>query len=300
MALTVRKKRFIRRMLGYATNPAQVRWRVRRGLEQHYSIGGVEIALPPDHNLPFYQRRDPTYDAYAIDLLSHLAAGDQHVTVIDVGANVGDTAAAVLASHPLISVISVEGDPTFTGYLRRNVASHRERAVVVEGFVGPVGAKSSYVRAGSTGGFQQCGPDDGTPVKDWVSPESLLAMAPPEDLVVWKSDIDGFDIHVLVDHWDPIDARCDVVWFEYDSPRTLGDPDDDERLIHALAESGRALLVHDNLGRRMVELPPGGAAGLRTLSRWLHEQIEGHLVVPYLDIWAVSDRAAALLMRGDS
>ncbi|MCR4525831.1 GNAT family N-acetyltransferase [Kocuria rhizophila] len=39
-----------------------------------------------------------------------------------------------------------------------------------------------------------------------------------------------------------------------------------ERLIRALAASGRTLLVHDNLGRRMVQLPHGDSAGLRTLS----------------------------------
>ncbi|HBH56288.1 MAG TPA: hypothetical protein DDY46_06775 [Kocuria sp.] len=95
---------------------------------------------------------------------------------------------------------------------------------MVEGFVGPVGTRVSFSRAGSTGGFQ---PDEGSgehTVEDWVSPALLLEMPAPEDLVVCKSDIDGFDIHVLAHHWNAIDARCDAVWFEYDSPRTLGDP----------------------------------------------------------------------------
>ena len=68
-----------------------------------------------------------------------------------------------------------------------------------------------------------------------------------------------------------------------------------ERLIRALAASGRTLLVHDNLGRRMVQLPPGDSTGLRTLSRWLHEQVDGHVVVPYLDVWALSPEAVQLL-----
>ncbi|RKQ36838.1 hypothetical protein C1C97_004315 [Kocuria tytonis] len=151
-------------MLGYVINPVGVRWRTWRGREQHHTIGSVEIVLPPEHDLPFYQRRDPTYDAYAIGHLARLAAGDR---------------------------------------------------VVV----------------------------------DWISPESLLAIPAPYG----------------------------------------------ERLIQALAESGRTLLVHDNLGRRMVELPPGDTAGLRTPSRWLHEQVDGHVVVPYLDVRALTDRAAQLL-----
>lgn len=142
--------------------------------------------------------------------------------------------------------------------------------------MGPVGTRVSFSRAGSTGGFQ---PDEGSgehTVEDWVSPASLLEMPTPEDLVVWKSNIDGFDIHVLAHHWNAIDARCDAVWFEYDSPRTLGDTAGDERLIQALAESGR------------------------TLSYWLREQGEGHVVVPYLDVRALTERAKNVLQANYS
>lgn len=68
-----------------------------------------------------------------------------------------------------------------------------------------------------------------------------------------------------------------------------------ERLIRTLAASGCTLLVHDNLGRRMVELPPGDSSGLRTLSRWLHKQVAGHVEVPHLDVWALSPETAQLL-----
>ena len=124
-----------------------------------------------------------------------------------------------------------------------------------------------------------------------LSPRSVESETPPP----WSVRNTRFDIHVLVRHWAILDARCDVLWFEYDTPRTLGDPEDDGRLVEHLASSGRTLLVYDNLGRRMVQLPPGDSAGLRTLSGWLHQQVDGHVVVPYLDVWALSERAARLL-----
>lgn len=183
-------------------------------------------------------------------------------------------------------------------YLRRNLAPFEDRATVVEGFVGPVGDRVAYRAEGSTGGFQAAaGADDATMVQAWVSPAELLAMAGVDDCVVWKSDIDGFDIHILADHWDQIDNRCSAVWFEFDSPRTLGDRQDVTRLIELIARSGRTCWVYDNLGRRMVVLEPGSGqvAALQSLSGWLHEQIEGHVTVPYLDIWAVRSEAAQLL-----
>lgn len=297
MALTVRKKRFVRRLLGYATNPAAVKARTLLNREQTHDIGGVRITLPPDHNLPFYQRRDPTYDAYAVALLRRLSGGER-LTVIDVGANVGDTAAAVLAADPATQVISVEGNEDFLGYLRRNLAAYPERATVVAGFVGPVGERVAYRTQGSTGGFQPAVAEESdTQVQEWVSPAQLLQMVGQEDRVVWKSDIDGFDIHVLAEHWNVIDERCEAIWFEFDSPRTLGDRADVARLIELIAASGRTCWVYDNLGRRMVVLAPGEgqATALSALSEWLHEQIEGHITVPYLDVWAFRSDSAGRL-----
>ena len=46
--------------------------------------------------------------------------------------------------------------------------------------------------------------------------------------------------------------------------------------------------VFDNLGREMVRLLPGEGVrqGLTVLSTWLAQQREGHVTVPYVDIWA--------------
>ena len=126
MALNLRKKRFLARLAGYGTNPARRKLRVALGREQTHQIGGHDVVLPPSHDLPFYQRRDPTYDSYAIPVLAHLAASTSRMMVVDLGANVGDTAVAALSAADNIDVIAVEGDDTFLSYLRRNVEELRQ------------------------------------------------------------------------------------------------------------------------------------------------------------------------------
>jgi FkbM family methyltransferase len=288
MPLSVRKKRYLTRLGGYAIHPVVRRARRLVGREQTHLVGGHPLTLPPEHDLPFYQRRDPTYDTYAIEVLENVAASGGRTLVIDLGANVGDTAVAALSASPEIDVVAVEGDPRFVGYLRRNLEDFGSRATIVDAFVGPVGQATTFVRHGSTGGFGAGAADASYDVTSWVSPDELLAHAEGHDRVVWKSDIDGLDIHLLVECWSVIDGRCDVLWFEYDPVATLGDRDDVERLVDLLAGSGRWLRVYDNLGRAMVDLAPGPAtaSGLRQLTAWLFAQRNGHVTVPYVDVWA--------------
>lgn len=283
----MRKRLFIRRMAGYGTNPVGRRIRVWRDREQAHVIGGHPVVLPPAHDLPYYQRRDSTYDSYAGVLLGELARSVQRMLVIDVGANVGDTAVEALAAAPNVDVIAIEGDPGFVGYARRNLEQFGARGQVLEGFVGPVGSRVHFRANGSTGGFQGS-ESDGTEVTEWITPERLLETSGTFDEVVWKSDIDGYDIHVLVAHWETIAAACHTLWFEFDPPGTLGDRGDITTLIDLLAESGRELRIFDNLGREMVRLKPGAAVhdGLVTLTNWLMHQREGHITVPYVDVWA--------------
>jgi FkbM family methyltransferase len=292
MPLSLRRRRFLRRLAGYATNPAARRARVLMHREQHHTVAGLPLVLPPDHDLPFYQRRDPTYNAYAERLVAALGAGVERMLVVDLGANVGDTAVACLGAAPNVDVIAVEGSPAFLPWLERNTRAYGDRCRVVPSFVGPVAGVTDrgYITTGSSTGRFARAVESGESVDAFVSPADLLAGADGYEQVTWKSDIDGLDIHVLVQHWDVIDGRCDTLWFEFDPPSTLGDPDDVGRLIDLLAASGRRVEAYDNLGRRIVTLEPGPAVatGLRSLVQWLGEQRQGHVTVPYLDLWAFS------------
>jgi FkbM family methyltransferase len=294
MPLSLRRRRFLRRLAGYATNPAARRARVLLHREQHHVVAGQPLVLPPDHDLPFYQRRDPTYDAYAERLVAELAAGADRVLVIDLGANVGDTAVACLGAAPNVDVVAVEGSPGFVPWLERNTRAYGDRCRVVPSFVGPIAGVTDrgYIATGtSTGRFASSAEaGDSVDLSDFVSPGELLTSARDYDEVIWKSDVDGLDIHVLVQNWEDIDGRCDTLWFEFDPPSTLGDPGDVERLVDLLGASGRRVDAYDNLGRRIVSLEPGTAVatGLRSLVGWLAEQRSGHIAVPYLDLWAFS------------
>ena len=276
------------------------RARVLLDRDQEFVIGGYPVVLPPDSRLPYYQWRDPTYDTYAAPLLREAASGVERLTLVDVGGNVGDTAVLALSAGENIDVITVEGSAYYLDYLRRNIIPFGARVEVVEGFVGPVADGLRYRRDGGSGGFQGDGADtsNSVEVNSWVSVEALLARA-TGDLSIWKTDTDGFDIHLVSQHWDAITDVSGVVWMEYDPVGTLGPKDDIDRLIEQITASGRELHVYDNVGHHMSSASGPAASGmLRDLTEWLRARRQGFAPVLYFDLWiAEADAASRMWAR---
>ncbi len=260
------------------------------GKDRDYQIAGHDVRLPPGHLLPEFQRFAPSYDVYAGALLAEIAA-DEAVRVIDIGGNVGDTAVLALAASPNIKVTSVEGSAFFLPYLRANVAPFGGRVSVVDKFVGEPGERIAYTHNGSTGGFAASNSEGR---EDFVAPEALLDEQPIR--TVWKTDTDGYDIPLLIDHWEAIRA-CEVVWFEFDVEMTDGGLAAAARLAGLLSEDGRHILVFDNFGRFMFST--SDASALTGLASW-QVRLSGSLVpsVRYFDVWACQEKGLADRLTG--
>jgi FkbM family methyltransferase len=269
--------------------------------DQHYLIEGIQVTLPPEHRLPYFQAVFPSYDRYFLPILNALSA-TQPVLLVDVGANVGDTAIAAIQAGGDLQVVAVEGNPYFVGYLRHNAAPFADRVQVADRFAGPLNASMRYSHNGSTGSFacadgaaagtrngavgESEGAGDGAP--DWVEVSTLVK--DPSRLVIWKSDTDGNDIHLAVTNWDTLDKWCGVLWLEYDPNLTQGDPADVAELGRLLGESKRTVWFFDNVGTHMATARgPAAQSLLADLTTWLRRQRAGETAVPYLDLWAFDD-----------
>ncbi|SDR86751.1 methyltransferase, FkbM family [Nocardioides scoriae] len=283
---------FYARSVGHA---AAMRARTWLDRPQRYRIGRYAVTLPPAHRLPWFQDLFPTYDRYAASLLQQLLSGSRTPLLVDVGANVGDTTLLALDAVPQLHVVAVEGDAEFTSYLRDNTRQVASRVTVVDRFLSVRDQRPLQYRGNSsTGGFVPATDGDPLPMPTGLdlTVTELLADADRHDVVVWKSDTDGLDLTLLEQDWDIVLSTCDVVWFEWDPFLDLGGPDLLRRTADAIAATDRVVLVHDNLGRRLVTTPaPGARDVLLGLTSWLGEpSVPGETA--YLDVWLVSPRLA--------
>lgn len=235
-------------------------------------VQGVELFMPWSHMLPDYAQARPTYGQNLVELAAALARRlpprARPLRVLDVGANIGDSALQILRRVDAL-VLCVEADPYWTRFLRRNAGADpritiEEALLLVEAETG-TGLRA--VRRGGTTSFAQARDADATPSA--LSMRELRARHPEfGELRLIKSDTDGFDpalVPAAAREWR---ASSPVLFFEFDPAlaRRVGN-DDPQRVWAELAGCGYSqLAVWDNtgdpLGRLRIDQASAQAARL--------------------------------------
>ncbi|QIK75210.1 hypothetical protein [Nocardioides piscis] len=211
-------------------------------------VHGVELRLPWSHRLPDYVAVHPTYGVNIVDLAQALSDSDPApLRVLDVGANVGDTALAILARTDA-RVLCVEGDPYWLRWLELNVASD-PRVVVEPSLVSlKSDATMAPVRRGGTTRFEAAGTTGSARLR---SPGELRASHPDfAGLRLIKCDTDGYDVPLVPALAAAWGDSTPVLFFELDHRLTRLAGHDPRTLWPALTDLGYVeAAVWDNHGR---------------------------------------------------
>jgi FkbM family methyltransferase len=183
------------------------------------NVQGVSMVLPWSHRLPDYAAANPAYGQNLVELARLLATPEAPLTVLDIGANVGDSALQILHATDA-RVMCVEGDRAYLDFLRLNVGDD-PRVTIVEGLlaVGEDETSGTAVRSGGTTRFVHG--DGGGDAMPTVTTTALRDAHPAfDDLRLVKSDTDGYDtslVPAVAAAWK--EARP-VLFFEYDPELT--------------------------------------------------------------------------------
>jgi FkbM family methyltransferase len=225
-----------------------------------YRIGAVELELPLSHELPFYRNDHPEYGEAVGRIAAELGG-----PVVDVGANVGDTAAIVRA-HADVPILCIEGDDRFFAILQRNATR----------FDRPIELEHAYVDAPAWAAVER-----GRGTARVVAGQGRLrsrtlgailddhsAFAEPALL---KLDTDGMDVSILLAELELLGRLRPALFFEYD-PHLGALPIVFERLRGL---GYRDAHVYENTGE---------LARRTTLDDDIHSAYAGHAGARYADI----------------
>ena len=234
-----------------------------------FRVGGADLLLPLSHELPFYRNDHPLYGEAVGRIAARLGG-----PVVDIGANVGDTAAIVRA-HSGVPVLCVEGDDVFFRLLERN--SEQLGDVELErAFVRGSAPQSPAGRVERARGTARLVGGNGLTVPLSELLERHPRFARP---ALVKLDTDGMDVPIVMANLDLLERLRPALFLEYDPH--LGATHD---VFVALSHKGydRALMF-ENTGEYRETLELGDTERAAAL----HREYTGHGGARYVDVCAL-------------
>lgn len=213
------------------------------------SVHGRQLFMPLSHALPLYLATHPHYDSLLTRLSGYLAEKDQELICIDVGANIGDTIAAMFRADARF--LAIEPSHNYHMYLCNNWGKLAN--------VTTLDAVCSSVSATTRLHLVE---KSGTASLEFSDRSDTVSARTLDDIVdaypvyahprVIKIDTDGHDFQVIAGARKVIEQVRPIVLFECDA---FGNTKYIEDCLATLAffESVgyRSFLLYDNLGHLM-------------------------------------------------
>ncbi|MFA6990721.1 MAG: FkbM family methyltransferase [Candidatus Babeliales bacterium] len=254
-------------------------------------IGDKEILIPLDHKLDSYMTSYPRYDKALGEIARIMHEHLGHFTAIDIGANVGDSAALICKYHN-IPVLCIEGCSEFMPYLKLNATKIGTHIQIANCFVGTqsgfIDNKLMNVKNGTASMPNYF--SDETDKKHALNniktlAEILLQNKSFENAALIKIDTDGYDFSIILHSLNYFKKNMPILFLEYD-PSYNGN-NEAESAMNALWNIGyRHFLIYDNFGNFLIALHDTNS--FCDINAYLAANRKTKQVIYYFDVCAIS------------
>lgn len=215
--------------------------------DQEYKIGDYCVFLPGNHQLPTFQVSFKLYDRFLPVLARFLMSEG---SILDIGANVGDTAIALMQNCDN-EIICIEPSDEYFKYLELNVEKTNSSGQIkmIKEFVG-TGELVGNLKSNGRGSAYLLLEESGEYVKTQTL-DNLYKSTSPVSLI--KVDTDGFDFDVLLSGQLLLEKFRPILFWENEI-RDEFQLNGYRRLYSFLKNMGyEYLYVFDNFGNLILE-----------------------------------------------
>lgn len=212
---------------------------------------GRKLRMPLSHPLPCYLFANRFYDSLPERLVRYLSGSVDGLSCIDVGANIGDTIAAMYQDTG--RYLAIEPSIKYSRYLRENWGQMKNVTILETVCSSSMTVKSfQIVEKSGTAAMAFNGndvvPDSSAQTLDAIA-DNIPGFAKPD---VIKIDTDGHDFDVLAGAKNVITRAHPAVLFECDAFGRSTYVEDCLQTLDLFARAGyRSFLAYDNLGYLM-------------------------------------------------
>jgi FkbM family methyltransferase len=216
-----------------------------------FQYGAFIFKVPFSHNLPFILKTYPQYSSNLGRIAKYIQAKYTDLTLIDVGANIGDSV-FVLRGESEFPILCIEGDDYYFEILQSNVAQF-PTVFLEKAYLGQENQETNKEILRQNGTAHLVVSTKSVPI---MTLPNLLKKHPNFSLSkILKIDTDGFDGFIIRGATDFLNLAKPVIFFEYDPYFMSQQNDDGLSIFKSLRESGyQALIIYDNFGDYMLSL----------------------------------------------
>lgn len=224
-------------------------FRVFFKIDQKIYISNKKILLPPGHLLSLYNYTHKEYDKFLPKIVSGFKVTD---SIIDIGANVGDTLYRLIDSNPKLNYYCIEADEYFFKYLEKNkeLLDHnlQNNIFLIKELVGNnlIGNLSQS----STGTKRLIESNSGIKTKKL---DQIIKDHKIENIKLIKVDVDGYDYNVLFSAFEEIGRNKPDLFFEYLILNETGQTGYIELIDKLFAMGYSSWIILDNYGLVILE-----------------------------------------------
>jgi len=272
------------------------RVRIALNINIKYQYNSFFIELPAEHLLPSYQKQNKLYDRFLPHISKYLAPGS---TVVDVGANCGDTLAAMYESNPSIAFICIEPYQVFYEFLQKNVLRIKEfdKQASINTVNSLVGKYITSASLEGMGGTRRAVVDGKETSISSRSLDDILSQREVTHIRLLKSDVDGFDYDVIDSAESIIDLNAPIIYFECQFDNAIQKAGYEKTIANLEAKGYGEWVIFDNCGE--VVLHTSDIQIVNQLLDYVWRQNTGHSTrtIYYYDILAVTKKDSVLMER---
>ncbi len=228
-------------------------WTLTRQRKGKYEIGKYEIEIPPNFALPMYQNNNKLYDRFLPVLAKKLTCNKS--IIIDVGANIGDTAIAVL-QHCNNPIICIEPSDVFFPYLEKNLKkltlNDFNRVTTFKKLVG-TGLFSGNIRhsVNGTASVNIADSSVSTTYNTHTALDELIEDS--SNILLLKVDTDGFDFDVIKSAEKILSDSEPILFWENQISEEFQNKGFDELYSLLTIKGYKYIYLFDNFGNLMLE-----------------------------------------------
>jgi FkbM family methyltransferase len=284
----MRKKiRGLLNKIGYDIVKVNVQSDSKAGKIKAVKVGKFMIDMPGNSPQISTYKYEPGANAQLGRLSSCIAQKYPALTVIDIGANMGDTI-AIIKSFTDLPIIGIEGDDIAYGFLEKNSVQFQNISLIKE-FLGEK-RETMHVTLEKTGWNTTIVPSQKSDkvitlkTLDEVLRENDLGT---RTLKLLKIDTEGFDTIIIRGAEEMIQKHRPVIYFEYNRSNMEAIGEDGLSTLFSLEKYGYSSIVFfDNKGRYVLTAPINQQELVRQLHSYSDENKSG---IAYFDICLFHD-----------